>query len=108
MYPPPPSATYRVNLGVVSLGLRIGFHASVCCLCVRSSTCCFLFCRLVKLVMFSGAVHMACFGCLSSLKFAVGSVQVELSNTVINQSPKILNYCSAAGIVYFLLFRSLP
>jgi len=33
-------------------------------------------CRLVKLVMFSGAVHMACFGTLSSLKFAVGSVQV--------------------------------
>ncbi|CAM9397465.1 unnamed protein product, partial [Hapterophycus canaliculatus] len=31
--------------------------------------------RLVKLVMFSGAVHMACFGCLSSLMFAVGSVQ---------------------------------
>ncbi|CBN77831.1 conserved unknown protein [Ectocarpus siliculosus] len=31
--------------------------------------------RLVKLVMFSGAVHMACFGTLSSLKFAVGSVQ---------------------------------
>ncbi|CAM9457545.1 unnamed protein product, partial [Ectocarpus sp. 13 AM-2016] len=31
--------------------------------------------RLVKLVLFSGAVHMACFGTLSSLKFAVGSVQ---------------------------------
>ncbi|CAM9527246.1 unnamed protein product [Scytosiphon promiscuus] len=31
--------------------------------------------RLVKLVMFSGAVHAACFGCLSSLNFAVGSVQ---------------------------------
>ena len=33
--------------------------------------------RLVKLVMFSGAVHMACFGSLSSLKFAVGSVQAR-------------------------------
>ncbi|CAM9509811.1 unnamed protein product [Ectocarpus sp. 13 AM-2016] len=31
--------------------------------------------RLVKLVMFSAAVHMACFGTLSRLKFAVGAVQ---------------------------------
>ncbi|CBN77829.1 conserved unknown protein [Ectocarpus siliculosus] len=31
--------------------------------------------RLVKLVMFSAAVHMACFGTLSKLKFAVGAVQ---------------------------------
>lgn len=32
--------------------------------------------RLVKLVLFSSAVHMGCFASLSSLKFAVGSVQV--------------------------------
>ncbi|CBJ30034.1 conserved unknown protein [Ectocarpus siliculosus] len=31
--------------------------------------------RLVKLVVFSAAVHMACFGTLSRLKFAVGAVQ---------------------------------
>ncbi|CAM9197690.1 unnamed protein product, partial [Ectocarpus sp. 4 AP-2014] len=31
--------------------------------------------KLVKLVMFSAAVHMACFGTLSRLKFAVGAVQ---------------------------------
>ncbi|CAM9163725.1 unnamed protein product, partial [Ectocarpus sp. 6 AP-2014] len=31
--------------------------------------------RLVKLVVFSAAVHMACFGTLSRLNFAVGAVQ---------------------------------
>lgn len=36
--------------------------------------------RLVKLVMFSGTVHMVTICSLSSLKFAVGSVQVYPSN----------------------------
>lgn len=34
-------------------------------------------CRLVKLAMVSSATHSACIGLLSSLRFAVGSVQVE-------------------------------
>ncbi|CAM9936432.1 unnamed protein product, partial [Discosporangium mesarthrocarpum] len=35
--------------------------------------------RLVKLVVFSGGMHQACFTALSSLPFAVGSVQVSTS-----------------------------
>ena len=58
--------------------------------------------RLVKLVMFSGAVHMACFGSLSSLKFAVGSVQArynpENDTSTVGVSGEELRFPFAASI----------
>ncbi len=61
----PPPLTARSSRHCIVASVSFGAHLPIDA------------CRLVKLVMFSGAVHMACFGALSSLKFAVGSVQVR-------------------------------